>query len=87
LRGRTASGEFTKKGYLAADTRILPMHTKVYIDAGKYSGIYMVKDRGGKIKGRRIDIWLNSKKEAIQFGKRKVKLTILKYGYNKTRSL
>jgi 3D (Asp-Asp-Asp) domain-containing protein len=33
------------------------MGSKVYINAGQWSGVYTVGDTGGAIKGKRIDIW------------------------------
>ena len=47
------------------------------LDAGPWSGEYLVADTGGAIKGRKIDIWTPSTREALQFGRRNVKLTVL----------
>lgn len=80
LRGRTASGRFVSRGLIAADPRVLPLGSRVRLDAGAYSGEYLVADTGALVKGRRIDIWTPSSKEAMKFGKRKVKLTVLSYG-------
>jgi len=78
LRGRTASGHSVGRGIVAADTRLLPLGTRIKIDGGSYSGIYTVRDRGGRIKGRRLDIWVPSVHEARKFGRRKVYVTVLK---------
>src|SRR5438105_1668691 len=80
IHGRTSSGEYTKKGMISADPRILPLGTKVELEAGNYSGNYTVKDTGGSIRNNKIDIWMNNKYDAIRLGKRKVLLTILSYG-------
>jgi 3D (Asp-Asp-Asp) domain-containing protein len=77
LRGRTASGSGVRRGIIAADPRVLPLGTRVQISAGAWSGTYVVADTGGVIKGRKIDIWVPSNSEARQFGRRKVKLTVL----------
>ena len=77
LRGRTASGRSVAKGIIAADRRVLPLGTRVRLDAGRYSGEYLVADTGGKIRGRKIDIWMPSGSEAMRFGRRPVKLTVL----------
>lgn len=77
LRGRTASGRFVKKGLIAADRRVLPLGTRVHVRAGSYSGEYLVADTGGAVRGRKIDIWMPSSREALRFGRQKVKLTIL----------
>lgn len=80
LRGRTASGRFVTQGIIAADPRVLPLGSRVRLEAGPWSGEYLVADTGGRIKGRKIDIWTPSTREAMRFGRRTVKLTILSYG-------
>ena len=84
LRGRTASGRYVAKGIIAADPRILPLGSRVHIHAGPYSGEYLVADTGGLVRGRRIDIWTPSTREAMRFGRRTVKLTVLSYGPQKS---
>jgi rare lipoprotein A len=80
LRGRTASGKTVQKGMIAADPRLLPLGSRVHIEAGGYSGEYLVADTGGAVRGRRIDIWTPTTHEAMRFGRRVVKLTVLGYG-------
>ncbi len=80
LRGRTASGRYVAPGIIAADPRVLPLGSRVRLEAGSWSGEYLVADTGGKIKGRKIDIWTPSARQAMKFGRRIVKLTILSYG-------
>lgn len=77
LRGRTASGQSVTRGVIAADPRVLPIGTRVRVEAGPWTGEYLVADTGGAIKGRKIDIWTPSSREAMQFGRRAVKLTVL----------
>jgi 3D (Asp-Asp-Asp) domain-containing protein len=77
LRGKTASGQHVCRGLIAADPRLLPLGTRVRLDAGAWSGEYLVADTGGAIKGRKIDIWTPTSREALQFGRRPVKLTVL----------
>lgn len=78
--GRGASGMGVRKGTIAADPRVLPYGTRVRLDAGPYTGEYLVTDAGTAIKGRKIDIWLPTFREACRFGRRNVKLTVLSYG-------
>ncbi len=80
LRGRTASGKFVSQGIIAADPKFLPLGSRVHVQAGAWSGEYLVADTGGAIKGRKIDIWTPSTREAMRFGRRTVKLTVLSYG-------
>lgn len=83
LRGRTASGRPVAKGLIAADPRHLPLGSRVRLDAGAYSGEYLVADTGSLVRGKRIDIWTPSSREAMRFGRRTVKLTVLSYGGRK----
>ena len=83
LRGRTASGRPVAKGLIAADPRHLPLGSRVRLDAGSYSGEYLVADTGTLVRGKRIDIWTPSSREAMRFGRRTVKLTVLSYGGRK----
>jgi 3D (Asp-Asp-Asp) domain-containing protein len=86
LRGRTASGMPVSRGLIAADPSILPMGTRVRVEAGSLSGEYVVADTGGGVKGHRIDIWTPTAREALQFGRRAVKLTVLSFGGKRRKS-
>jgi 3D (Asp-Asp-Asp) domain-containing protein len=77
LKGRTASGEYVRRGIVAADPKVLPIGTMVQIEAGKYSGVYKVADTGGAIRGKRIDIYVPSYSEAVTFGRKKIKVKVL----------
>ena len=83
LHGRTASGRPVAKGLIAADPRHLPLGSRVRLEAGSYSGEYLVADTGTLIRGKRVDIWTPSSREAMRFGRRTVKLTVLSYGGRK----
>jgi len=80
LRGRTASGKLVSRGLIAADPALLPLGTRVRVEAGFFSGDYLVADTGGAVRGRHIDIWTPTAHEAMQFGRRAVKLTVLSFG-------
>lgn len=86
LRGRTASGRYVGPGIIAADPRVLPLGSRVRVEAGSWSGEYLVADTGGRIKGRKIDIWIPSARQAMRFGRRVVKLTVLSYGARRSRA-
>jgi 3D (Asp-Asp-Asp) domain-containing protein len=85
LRGKTASGKMVSRGLIAADPSFLPLGSRVRVEAGGYSGEYLVADTGGAVRGRRIDIWIPSAREAMRFGRRTVKLTILSLGLRRSR--
>jgi 3D (Asp-Asp-Asp) domain-containing protein len=77
LRGHTATGGPVRRGIIAADRRLLPLGTLVRLEAGSYSGEYLVADTGGAVRGRKIDIWVPQTSEAMRFGRRPVRLTVL----------
>lgn len=61
-------------GTIAADTRYFPFGTRMYIPG---YGWGVVEDRGGAIKGNnRLDIFYNTHGEALQWGRRKVRVII-----------
>jgi 3D (Asp-Asp-Asp) domain-containing protein len=80
ITGHTASQTYTQEGRtLAADPNILPIGTVVEIrDAGPYSGEYVVEDTGRKILGRHVDIYIPRTPEAIEFGKQRVKIRVVR---------
>ena len=77
-QGTTKSGVQTRRGIIAADPRVLPLGTKVKVEnAGPYSGHYVVKDTGRKIKGRKIDLFMPSHREAKKFGRKDVLVKVV----------
>ena len=63
--GITKSGVKAVEGVtIAADTRILPLGTKVLINGHEYT----VQDTGGLIKGNKIDVYFDSHQDALEFG-------------------
>lgn len=72
----TATGTKPKPYYtLAADPKILPYGTKVYIP--EFGKTFLVEDCGSAIKGDRIDIYMNNEKECIQWGIRNITIYVL----------
>jgi len=86
LRGRTSSGRPASRGLIAADPSVLPLGTRVRLEAGSFSGEYVVGDTGGSVRGHRIDIWTPTANEALRFGRRVVKLTVLSFGAKRAKS-
>ena len=78
--GITASGTHAKPGTVAVDPRVIPLGTKLYIESMDGTGSYgyaTAEDKGGAIKGNRIDLFYANRSEALQFGRREVKVYIL----------
>ena len=66
-RNRTASGTVpTSNHTIAVDTSVIPFGTKVVINGQ----VYVAEDRGGAIKGNRIDMFFMTHKEALRWGRR-----------------
>ena len=61
----TASGEMPMVNHtIAVDTSVIPFGTKVMINGN----IYIAEDTGSAIIGNRIDIYMSSHNEALNFG-------------------
>ena len=76
--GITASGKnvrFNGGKFLAADTSIHPFGTKMVVP-GYWSKTVEVIDKGGKIKGNRLDVFFDSHEKARNWGKKWVLVTI-----------
>ncbi len=72
--GITASGAKAKANHTIAAPSTYKFGTKIEI-AGM--GVYTVEDRGGAIKGNKIDIYFNSHAEALKFGRRNLKIRVV----------
>ncbi|MFC1629907.1 3D domain-containing protein [Patescibacteria group bacterium] len=72
----TATGCPTKWGIVAVGPILIPLGTRLKIDA--FPGIiFVAADTGGGIKGLHIDIWMDSVEKAKKWGRKWVKVTIL----------
>lgn len=67
----TASGVPPHYGVMAVDTSVVPFGTKVYVEGYGYA---TAQDRGGAIRGNRIDLFFESEREALSWGMRTVKV-------------
>jgi 3D (Asp-Asp-Asp) domain-containing protein len=81
VTGITKSGVMVAPGHVAADPRVIPLGSMIYVDSPLMSGIYQVLDTGRLIKGKIIDIYIPSYERCIDFGRRTVKVKVLRYGY------
>ncbi|MBM7653873.1 LysM peptidoglycan-binding and 3D domain-containing protein [Neobacillus cucumis] len=75
--GTTATGINLKANpetkVIAVDPSVIPLGSKVYVEG---YGEAVAGDTGGAIKGNRIDIFIPSEHDAINFGVKQVKVTI-----------
>jgi 3D (Asp-Asp-Asp) domain-containing protein len=72
--GMTATGVLARRGLVAADWRVFPPGTRFFIPG---YGAAVVEDRGGAVRGRHLDLFMDSQREALDWGVRKVDVYIL----------
>lgn len=77
---RTASGAKPTRDTVAADLAVLPMGTRIRVSglAERYDGLYVVRDTGSGIRGRRIDLYIHDCDEAVKFGRRPARVSIVR---------
>ena len=80
----TTSGVRAQRGIAAADPALLPVGSVVAVNSlgPAYNGIYTVMDTGPRVQGRELDLYMWSCKDAVKFGRRQVKVTVLRLGWN-----
>ena len=80
----TSAGVAPQSGIAAADPLLLPEGSVVQLDEvpDRYRGIYTVMDTGPKVLGRHVDLYMWSCIEATTFGRRPIRLTVLRLGWN-----
>jgi 3D (Asp-Asp-Asp) domain-containing protein len=85
----TASGVRVRPGIAASDPELLPAGSVVRIEGipGQYEGIYTVLDTGPEVQGRELDIYIWSCFEALDFGRRRAAVTVLRLGWDPKASV
>lgn len=73
--GITYSGEPTKDNYTLACPPNIPIGTKIKIEG---VGVRVCEDRGGAIKGKRLDIFIRDLQSAREWGKQDRRIRIIK---------
>lgn len=74
--GITASGEKTKAMHTAACPKSMPFGTELYIPY--FDNTFVCEDRGGAIKAGKLDIYMETVDEALEFGRRKLEVRVIK---------
>ncbi len=62
------------RGIVAVDPKVIPMGTKLYVEG---YGQAIAADQGNAIKGNRIDLFFDTHQQALNYGMKTVKVTIL----------
>lgn len=79
--GITASGKHVKAWHTIASSSKYSFGTKIYIPYFKDApnkGIFVVEDRGGAIKGDKLDIYMVHKSDSLDFGRKKLQGYVIK---------
>ena len=71
----TSTGQKPTWGTIAVDPKVIPYGTKIYIP--EFGKTFIANDTGGAIKGNKIDIFMNTKKECYNWGRRTIEIQIL----------
>ena len=78
----TSAGVNAQIGVTASDPTLLPLGSIVQLDfkEDRYDGIYSVLDTGPAIEGREIDLFMWNCGEAQRFGRKPVRMVVLRLG-------
>lgn len=75
--GITATGTKVHRGVVAVDPQVIPLGTRLWIEG---YGEAVALDTGGAIRGKHIDLYMDTEEEALRWGRRKVRVKILETG-------
>ncbi|TYO97001.1 3D domain-containing protein [Desulfallas thermosapovorans] len=70
----TATGVSPRVGIVAVDPSVIPMGSRLYVEGYGYC---TAMDKGRAIRGNRIDVFLESRSQALSWGRRTVKVYLL----------
>ena len=75
----TATGTAPTEKTVAADPAVLPLGSQIRLTGldRRHNGVYVVRDTGARVRGRRIDLYIRDCHEAVRFGRRSARVSIL----------
>lgn len=84
----TTSGVVVRTGIAAADPALLPVGSVVRLQTSdsRYDGVWTIMDTGPAVQGRTLDLYMWSCNDALKFGRRSVKVDVLRLGWNPQNS-
>ncbi len=82
--GMTATNKRARRGYVAADWTVFPPGTRLYIPG---YGEAVVEDRGGAVKGYHLDLFVDSRREALEWGVKQLEVYVLERVENNRRDI
>lgn len=71
---RTARGSILSRGHVAVDPDVIPLGSLVYVEGYGYG---VADDIGGAIQKMRIDLAMETRSEALQWGRREVEVYLI----------
>ena len=76
----TATGTTPNEKTVAADPAVLPMGSRIRLSGldKRYNRVYTVGDTGSSIRGHRIDLYMRDCREAVAFGRRSARVSVLR---------
>lgn len=77
----TALGLRAGYGVVAVDPKVIPLGSRLYIEGYGYA---LAGDTGSRIKGSRIDLGFDTRRQAIRFGRRPVRVYIIQKKVRRT---
>jgi 3D (Asp-Asp-Asp) domain-containing protein len=75
--GITATGAVARKGLAASDWGVFPPGTRIYVPG---YGEAVVQDKGGKVRGYHLDLFMDTRREAIEWGVKKLDVYVIDIG-------
>lgn len=78
--GITFSGTQARPGVVAVDPRVVKLGSRLYIESMDRTADYgfaKAEDTGSAIKGNRVDLFIENRKQALRYGVRTVKVYVL----------
>jgi len=77
----TKTGTSPREGRtIAVDPEVIPLDSEVYVSCESWpeiDGTYIAEDTGGVIRGHKIDLYMESEDECLQWGRRTVEVRVL----------
>ncbi|WP_026693419.1 3D domain-containing protein [Peribacillus kribbensis] len=77
--GITSTGLNLKKNpnakAISVDPKVIPLGSKVYVPGYGYA---VAADKGSSVRGNKIDVFISNKSKALQWGRKTVKIKIMK---------
>jgi len=71
---RTATGTWPSRGTVAVDPEVIPLGTELHIEG---YGAAVAADTGGAIQGQRVDLYMDTEHECLQWGRRQVEVRVV----------